>query len=81
VEDYLWSRTAAREQGDYKEVRMAAVDHLDRLNITLKKDAPQVAVQTIVLRGKNFGIDTLDDPTPAIETAEIVQEEPDGREG
>lgn len=76
VEDYLWSRTAAREQGDYKEVRMAAVDHLDRLNITLKKETAQVAVQTIVLRGKNFDVATLDEPTPEIETAEIVQEEP-----
>ena len=74
VEDYLWSRTAAKDQGDYKEVRMAAVDHLDRLGITLKREQQAVQVQTIVLRGKNFDVDTLDEPTPEIETAEIVQE-------
>ena len=75
VEDYLWSRTAAKDQGDYKEVRMAAVDHLDRLGITLKREQQAVQVQTIVLRGRNFDASTLDAPTPEIEAAEIVQEE------
>lgn len=75
VDDYLWSRTAAKDQGDYKEVRMAAVDHLDRLGITMKKDVAAVQVATIVLRGKNFDVDTLDEPTPQIEAAEIIQEE------
>ena len=76
VKDYLWAREAAKDQGDYKETRMAAVDHLDRLGITLKKEQAPVQMQTIILRGRNFDAATLDAPTPEIETAEIVQEDP-----
>ena len=74
VEDYHWSRETAREQGDYKEVRMAAIDHLDRLGVTLKREVPAQAVQVVVLKGRNFDLSDIDKPTPLIETAEIVQE-------
>jgi hypothetical protein len=74
VDDYLWSRKQAKDQLDYKEVRLAAVDHLDRLGITLKKDAPQQQAQIIVLKGSNFDASTLDTPTPEVLATEILPE-------
>jgi hypothetical protein len=75
VEDYLWSRTAAKAQLDYKEVRLAAVDHLDRLGVTLKREAPQQQAQIIVLKGSNFDVATLDAPTPEVLATEILQDD------
>lgn len=75
VEDYNWARDAAREQGDYKETRMAAVDHLDRLGVTLKKEAAPQQVQVLVLRGRNFDVASLEAPTPTIEAVELVRED------
>jgi hypothetical protein len=75
VDDYLWSRKQAKDQLDYKEVRLAAVDHLDRLGITLKRDQPQQQAQIIVLKGSNFDVATLDTPTPEVLATEILQDD------
>lgn len=45
--DLIWARETARRAGDYKEVRMASAELLDRLNIQ-KKHAP-AAKPTIVV--------------------------------
>ena len=79
VDDYLWSRTAAKDQGDYKEVRLAAVDHLDRLGVTLKKEVQQQQAQVIVIKGGgNFDVSNLDTPTPEVLATEIIEEETGG---
>lgn len=43
---FKWSRETARRQGDYKEARLAASDHLDRIGATEKprEIAPNVVV-------------------------------------
>jgi len=75
VEDYKWARETARAEGDYRVTHDQAVDHLDRLGVTLKREQAPVQLQAIILRGKNFDAATLDVPTPAIEAAEIIPEE------
>jgi hypothetical protein len=75
VDDYLWSRKQAKEQLDYKEVRLAAVDHLDRLGITLKRQEAPAQTQVIVLRGSNFDVATIDTPTPEVLATEIIDAE------
>ena len=74
-QDYTWSRKAAREAGDYKETRVAAGDHLDRIGATKKPDT-QAQQVVVVLRGRNFDEGSLDKELPAIE-AEVVVPEPE----
>jgi hypothetical protein len=51
VADYLWSRQAAKTDGDYKEVRLGAADYLDRVGATKKvSDAQPPTGVTIVLK-------------------------------
>lgn len=69
-QDYTWSRTAAREAGDYKETRIAAGDHLDRIGATEKPTEGGQSV-LVVLRGRNFDEHSLDKQLPET-TSEIV---------
>ena len=73
--DYTWSREAARKAGDYKETRVAAADHLDRIGATEKptEGGQQILV---VLRGRNFNEDSLNKQLPE-SSAEIVVESND----
>ena len=72
---YKWSREAARLEGDYKEARLAAADHLDRIGAT-EKPQPQQQVQVIVLRGRTFEEGNLmkELPETTADEAEIVIE-------
>ena len=76
VDDYHWARQAAREAGDYREVRVGAADHLDRVGASEK--APTVAVQVanITLHSRNFTSENLLAESPQLE-GEVVQP-PDG---
>lgn len=73
-DDYTWSRTEARTQGDYKETRLAAADHLDRIGATEK---PEVGAQNVivVLRGRNFDEQTLMRELPVTEVEVVTVKE------
>lgn len=73
-EDYQWSRTTAKEAGDYKEVRQGAQDHLDRVGLGAKKDLGGTQNVVVVLRGRNFDAESLDRQLPAVE-AEVIEVE------
>lgn len=72
--DYVWARKEARLQGDYKETRVGAADHLDRIGATQK---PQESVPNlvVVLQGRNFTADTLDKELPALSNEIVVEAE------
>ena len=73
-DDYTWSRTKARAEGDYKETRLAAADHLDRIGATEK---PEVGAQNIVvvLRGRNFDEKDLMRELPVTEVEVVTVKE------
>lgn len=73
AEDYIWSRKQARKQGDYKEARLAAADHLDRIGLT-EKPQPTQQQTIIVLKGRTFDAESLMRELPAPSTEEIVVE-------
>jgi hypothetical protein len=75
IRDYVWTRTAARKIAEtaedeavrvaaLKETRIAASDHLDRLNVTQRKDAPVVQVAVVELHSRNFDAANLLAPSP-----------------
>ena len=67
VSNYLWAQESARSAGDYKETRMAAGDHLDRVGATEKPPDHVLQVANIVLRSRNFSEDALLAPGPQLE--------------
>ncbi len=77
AKDYLWSREAAKQAGDYKETRVAAADHLDRIGATEK---PENVAQNIVvvLRGRNFDEGNLMRELPATEVEVVTVKESNG---
>lgn len=69
-DNFIHAQEAARTADDYKELRLAASDHLDRIGATEKPE--QVAQNVVVvLKGRTFTEDTLGRELPAIE-AEVV---------
>lgn len=76
MDDYLDAREKAKVANDYKVQGQLAGDHLDRIGLNAKKEAPVVQVQTVILKSRHFDAQTLDQPTPLIESAEIVDEAP-----
>ena len=75
LQDYLWSREKAKEEGDYKEVRLGAQDAFDRLGVVSKKESEQTNRIVITLRGRNFDAHDLDRELPVIQAEEIVEPE------
>lgn len=69
-QDFKWSREKARLVGDYKETRLAAGDHLDRIGATEKPEAVAHNV-VVVLKGRNFDEATLMRELPST-TVEVV---------
>ena len=69
---FKWSREKAVETGDYKEARLAASDHLDRIGAT-EKPREIVPNLTIVLQGKNADAANLLAPMTEI-VVEAVEE-------
>lgn len=72
VDDYEWSRQEARRNNDYKETRIAASDHLDRIGATERPQPMQAQQVTVVLKSRNF---TEEEPLrqlPAVEAEEVV---------
>lgn len=67
MKDYQWAREEAKRQGDYKETRVAAGDHLDRIGASEKK--PENIVQNLVVVLKGMSTEALNQ-----ETAELVVE-------
>lgn len=68
---YKWSREAAKGAGDYKEARLAAGDHLDRIGAT-EKPREQSQNVVVILRGRNYDETTiLNEP----EEAEVLSVE------
>lgn len=74
AENYLWAQEKARETGDYKETRVAAADHLDRVGATQKPELTKQAV-VVILQSRNFTERSLTKELPTVEAAEIVVEE------
>lgn len=73
LKDYLWSREQAREAGDYKETRIAAADHLDRIGATEKPtDGPTQVV--VLLKGRNFEVGALERTLAPVEHEIVVSE-------
>ena len=54
LDDYEWGLKRAREVDDYKEARVGNAEYLDRMNVTLKKDAAPLQAVQIVLTTTNF---------------------------
>jgi hypothetical protein len=77
-QDFKWSREEAKKKGDYKETRLAASDHLDRLGAT-EKPMNQVLNAVIVLKGRNFDEQNLMRELPAMEVEVVSVTEPDGK--
>lgn len=73
LQDYLKSREMAKEAGDYKELRVGAADHLDRIGATQKPEITKQSV-VVVLQSRNFNERSLTKELPAVEAAEIVVE-------
>lgn len=75
-EDYIWSREEARKAADYKEVRLGAADHLDRIGATRRVAGPAAGNSvTIVLKGApEVTHATIMRQLPAVE-AEIEEED------
>lgn len=72
-EDHKWARKRAKEKDDYKEARLAADAHLDRVvGAAMRPAAVQQAV-VVVIKSPNFD-GNLGRLLPAVE-AEIVQED------
>lgn len=65
VDDYQWARKRSRAVDDYKETRVAAADHLDRIGAT-EKPQPTAQIAVVTLRGRNFTAEDLDKPSPEI---------------
>jgi hypothetical protein len=80
VDDYEWSRKAARAAGDYKENRLATSDALDRIGASEAAPKNAVTVQTIVLRGRNYSADDLLAESPEL-VGEVVEEPPQLTDG
>ena len=71
-DDHKWSRKRAKEKDDYKETRLAAADHLDRIGATQKPTVTQQSV-VVILKGRNYDEkNLLAESTEEIEV-EIVQ--------
>lgn len=68
--DFIEARVMAKAAADYKELRLAASDHLDRLGATQKPTAVQQNV-VVVLKGRNYTAENLGLDN---EDAEIVVE-------
>lgn len=68
--DFVDSRKMARKAGDYKELRMAAADHLDRIGAT-EKPTNQAQMIVVTLKGRNFDEATLMKELPET-TVEVV---------
>lgn len=77
VDDYFWARQAARQASDYKETRLAAADHLDRIGVSEKPPTTTVQVAAITLRSRNFDEADLLKESPLLE-GEVVAEQPTG---
>lgn len=77
VDDYHWARQAAREAGDYREVRVGAADHLDRVGATEKPPTQVAQVAVIQLRGRNFGAENLLAPSPEL-IGEVIEAPKEG---
>lgn len=65
VDTYLWAQDKAKSVGDYKEARVAAGDHLDRIGAT-EKPQPVTQVAVVTLRGRNFTAEDLDKASPEV---------------
>jgi len=77
VDDLFWARQAAKTAQDYKEVRVGAEGHLDRVGATEAPPKTVVQMANIVLQGRNYTTDNLLAPGPELE-GEVVPDETPG---
>ena len=75
VETYLWAQDTARGSGDYKEARVAAGDHLDRIGATEKPSVQPVQAIQIVVKSRNVD---LANPFKELPAVEVVESFPEG---
>ena len=73
VDDYFWARESARKAEDYKETRLAATDHLDRVGISEKPPTQVAQVAVIQLHARNYSTENLLAETPAVEGEAVEQ--------
>ena len=59
VDDLFWAREAAKNALDYREVRVGAEGHLDRVGATEKPPTTVAQVAVIQLHGRNYTPDDL----------------------
>lgn len=70
VDTYLWAQDRARESDDYKEARVAAGDHLDRIGATEKPNVQPVQAIQIVVKSRNVDLANPFKELPAVEVVE-----------
>lgn len=70
---YKWSRESAKAAGDYKEARLAAADHLDRIGATEKPREIQPNV-VVILKGSVSPETVFSEPIEA-EVIEMLPED------
>lgn len=78
VDDYLTARDMAKDAKDYKELRLASQDALDRIGASRRVQSTQgqVGGVTIILKSRNFEHAELLKQLPPVE-AEVVEPEVD----
>lgn len=68
---YKWARETAVKENDYKEARLAAADHLDRIGATEKPPEVVQQVATIIVRSRNVDVA---EPLRALPEVEVEEE-------
>jgi len=81
VDTYLWAQDTARKEGDYKEARVAAGDHLDRIGATEKPNVQPVQAIQIVVKSRNVDLANPFKELPAVEVEESPLEGTPGKLG